>query len=260
MSNDYFFYYFAQVCLVLFILLLLIAFATFVRIQLKLKKSELTEGTVVSVRLSSTSVSHNIEHSSSLGNRQRVTTYIPTFSYKFNGKDYVEESDTAGTSEEEVAVGVKHMLHVSLSNPKDFQIQGAKFIYGLPATLCLFALILIMTWAALTFGFGANTGKTDQKLEELEFSGKGIDASVVLVQESASQMFGEMMSEGAKKFAESTGEDPWTVFAEWESLGNGIIYKFQSKNLKYKPGLNKGDKVTVFIDPDNPKRYIMRID
>lgn len=53
------------------------------------------------------------------------------------------------------------------------------------------------------------------------------------------------------------GRSPWRITAQWQNPVEGKLHVFESKRLWFDPEpFVKGDRITVLIDPRNPKRHV----
>ena len=59
---------------------------------------------------------------------------------------------------------------------------------------------------------------------------------------------------------EINGRNPWRISSQWLDPGSNTVRIFHSENLWFDPSkFMKRKKVTVLLDPNNPKRYHMDI-
>jgi len=59
---------------------------------------------------------------------------------------------------------------------------------------------------------------------------------------------------------EINGQNPWRISSQWLDPKTNMVRIFHSENLWFDPsGFMKRKKVTVLVDPNNPKRYHMDI-
>jgi len=59
---------------------------------------------------------------------------------------------------------------------------------------------------------------------------------------------------------EINGQNPWRISSQWLDPKTNMVRIFHSENLWFDPsGFMKRKKVTVLLDPNNPKRYHMDI-
>lgn len=53
------------------------------------------------------------------------------------------------------------------------------------------------------------------------------------------------------------GRSPWRITAQWQDPAGGRLHLFESKRLWFDPEpFIAGDRITVLIDPRNPKRHV----
>lgn len=54
------------------------------------------------------------------------------------------------------------------------------------------------------------------------------------------------------------GRYPYRIYSQWKNPRTNRLHIFESANIWYNPESHiKGDQITVFIDPSNPKKYVM---
>ena len=160
-------------------------------------------------------------------------------------------------------------IHVNRDDPKRFYVNKFSRLYGVQATFAFFAFLCLFIGVPMHFLVvkdpffnGPPVQFTPPKSHDgrnLNVTGKLIRATVVRVDEGFQQSFGDDLSDGAKKFLDQTGIDPWTVHAEWHSPDDGKTYKFRSFDLDEDPRINVGDKVDVYLDRENPLIFEMDV-
>lgn len=236
----------------------------YISVQNSLKNSDIIEATITSV---DTLSSQNPEHPRVPNNRtSNDIDWVTTLSYRFQGKNYLEKDPITYSYENEPKVGGKVKIHVNRDDPKRFYINEFSRLYGLPATLAFFAFICLFIGLPVHFLIvkdpffnGPPVQFLPEKSRNLDVTGKLIRATVIKIDKSIQPSLGSDLSDGAKKFLEKTGVDPWTVHAEWHSPDDGKMYSFQSFGLNKDPKLNEGDKVDVYLDRKNPMIYEMDV-
>jgi hypothetical protein len=81
----------------------------------------------------------------------------------------------------------------------------------------------------------------------------------VRVFRSGGEILGEFDTVGSGTPDAGKGTHPWTVFAQWKSSRSGQIHDIQREDLPHDPGLRVGDIFEVYVDAEEPDRYIVDV-
>ena len=229
-------------------------------IQKSLKNSDALMGTIVSVQ--STAISGSLRPGKSDFDTARRGSWEATFSYTFRGKDYREASPVYYSDEDRPEIGMRIKIYVNKEEPKKFLINEFSSLYGLQATMGFFAFVMLFIAVPVHFLIVKDNAfqKPSQFQTNLKFTGKLIQAKVVRVEKSFEADDDGQLSDSALKFLGQTGVDPWTVYAEWQSLEDQFMHQFKSQGITEDPKLQKGDLVNVYLDRQNPLIYLMDVE
>jgi hypothetical protein len=124
--------------------------------------------------------------------------------------------------------------------PEGARIQGFGSLWLGP--LVLGGLGLVFAGIGGGIVLGARAG--DQKKHYLLAYGNAIETDLQGVDRNTS--------------VEINGKNPWRISSQWLDPRSNTVRVFHSENLWFDPtGYMKRKKITVLLDPNNPKRYQM---
>ena len=126
----------------------------YMKVQNSLKSSDVLVGTIVKLKLSRTNDpsrtrSDDFEH--------RSQSWVATFSYRFDGRDYRQDYPTFYSEKEKPEIGTQVEIYVSRDNPKSFLINEFAKLYSLEATLAFMAFVLLFIGLPMHFLLGPNS-------------------------------------------------------------------------------------------------------
>jgi len=170
------------------------------------------------------------------------TTYRPTVSFTTEAGQPVEFSSTSSSSPPAYAVGEKVKVYYRLREPRDAKINGFFSLWGGSLILGIIGCV----FSAIGGGIFLVTFLRGRKEEQLVATGQRIDT--------------EFQSVELNQALEVNGRNPFRIVTQWQNPATSKVHVFRSKNLWFDPSSHiKGQRITVFIDAGNPKKYYVDV-
>lgn len=195
--------------------------------QAFLEKAETTQGTVVEM----------------IPKRSKdSTTYSPVISFTTKTGQQITYTSSVSSNPPSYEVGENVQIFYDPADPKDAEINGF-FLLWLGVIILGFIGIVFFLIGSLGVLFRYLKNKKAQNLRE---TGKPISAKFTQVQLNTSQTL--------------NGRNPYQILSQWQDPKTDELYVFKSESIWFDPTeFVKTDTVRVFIDPENPKDYVMDI-
>src|SRR6218665_1718264 len=190
-----------------------------------LEKAESAQGTVIEM------IARRSDNS---------TTYCPVV--RFKAKTGQEITFTSSVSSNPPSYSVDETVEILYdpADPKEANINGFASLWLVPLILGILGTIFFLI-GALSYLFGYLKNKRKQNLRE---TGKQVSAKFTQVQLNTSYT--------------SNGRNPFQIYSQWQDPKTNELYVFKSDNIWFDPTeFVKTDTMRVFIDPENPKKYVM---
>lgn len=207
--------------------LLVGAIYLYINKQAFLEKAETTQGTVVEM----------------IPKRSKdSTTYSPVISFTTKTGQQITYTSSVSSNPPSYEVGENVQIFYDPADPKDAEINGF-FSLWLGVIILGFVGIVFFLIGSLGVLFRYLKNKKAQNLRE---TGKPISAKFTQVQLNTSQTL--------------NGRNPYQILSQWQDPKTDELYVFKSESIWFDPTeFVKTDTVRVFIDPENPKDYVMDI-
>lgn len=172
-------------------------------------------------------------HRDSDGNRM----YSPVFEFTdASGRTY-QVQDSMSSSSPAYSVGEQTEIKYIQGKEQSAKVNSFVGLWVTPIALFVFGGIFALVGGAI-MGFYI---KDIKKRKFLATNGKPITADI-----------------SAVDFVNADkGRDYWVIRAQWHDSMTNTIYGFDSDFLYINPAAYVKDKVTVLIDPKDPKRYLV---
>jgi hypothetical protein len=169
-------------------------------------------------------------------------TYAPVVNFTAENGQIIEISSTSSSNPPAYEVGERVEVYYASYNPQSAEISGFFSLWGTSTILGGIGLIFNIIGAAMLVMMSDKT----KLLAKLKVSGIGIQATVDQVYLNQSLQL--------------NGENPFQVHAKWLDPESGTEHRFKSINLWFDPSEQLNNSyITVFIEPNNPKRYAMDV-
>jgi hypothetical protein len=213
------------------VILMAIAGLLFYKTESFESKGILTQGTVVKM----------LPSRGGTGTHHGGYTYAPVVTFIANdNKEHTCRSNIY-SSPPSYSVGDKADVYYNPANPDDAVLGGASAFL---ATYILGGIGLLFSGIAAMFYFiiVKNTGT-----KELMETGRKIQADFISVDVNTSIAI--------------NGRNPYIIHSQWMDSLENKVYSFKSKSIWFdpKPFLANRNKIDVYIDQNNPKKYFMDI-
>lgn len=170
------------------------------------------------------------------------TTYRPTVRFTAAAGQVVEFSSSSSSRPPAYAVGEKVKVYYRPQEPRDAKISGFFSLWGGSLILGLMGGV----FSAIGGGIFLVTFLRGHKDKQLVATGRRIDT--------------EFQSVELNQALEVNGRNPFQIVTQWQNPATSKVHVFRGKNLWFDPsGHIKGQRITVFIDADNPKKYYMDV-
>lgn len=195
--------------------------------QAFLEKAETTQGTVIEL----------------IPKRSKdSTTYSPLVSFTTKSGQEITYTSSTSSNPPSYDVGENVQIFYDPANPNDAEINGF-FSLWLGVIILGFIGIVFFLIGSLGVLFRYLKNKKAQNLRE---TGKPISAKFTQVQLNTSQTL--------------NGRNPFQILSQWQDPKTDELYVFKSESIWFDPtDFVKTDTIRVFIDPENPKDYVMDI-
>jgi len=170
----------------------------------------------------------------------RSGTYSPIVQFESHRGEIHEITSTSSSKPPAYDVGEKVIVYYESYDPEGGEISGFFSLWGVPTILGGIGsgFILIGTVFLIILS------DKSRLLKKLKVSGVRVQAQVESIQLNHSIVF--------------NGQHPYRVFAKWNDPHSGEEITFVSVNLWSDPSDQlTSEYVTVFMDKDNPKKYVM---
>ncbi|WJS94153.1 DUF3592 domain-containing protein [Flavobacterium johnsoniae] len=195
--------------------------------QAFLEKAETTQGTVIEM----------------IPKRSKdSTTYSPVVSFTTKSGQEIAYTSSTSSNPPSYNVGENVQIFYDPANPNKAEINGF-FSLWLGVIILGFIGIVFFLIGSLGVLFRYLKNKKAQNLRE---TGKPISAKFTQVQLNTNQTL--------------NGRNPFQILSQWQDPKTDELYVFKSESIWFDPTeFVKTDTVRVFIDPENPKDYVMDI-
>ncbi|WET02125.1 DUF3592 domain-containing protein [Flavobacterium sp. YJ01] len=199
----------------------------YVEKQAFLEKAETAQGTVVEM----------------IPKRSKdSTTYSPVVSFTTKSGQTITYTSSVSSNPPSYDIGENVQIFYDPTNPNDAEINGF-FSLWLGVIILGFIGIVFFLIGSLGVLFRYRKNKKAQNLRE---TGKLISAKFTQVQLNTNQTL--------------NGRNPFQILSQWQDPKTDELYVFKSESIWFDPTeFVKADTVRVFIDPENPKDYVMDI-
>lgn len=195
--------------------------------QAFLEKAETTQGTVIEM----------------IPKRSKdSTTYSPVVSFTTKSGQTITYTSSTSSNPPSYDVGEKVEIFYDPANPNDAEINGF---------FSLWLGVLILGFIGTVFFLIGSLGVLlrylkNKKAQNIRQTGKPISAKFTQVQLNTSQTL--------------NGRNPFQILSQWQDPKTDELYVFKSDSIWFDPtDFVKTDTIRVFIDPENPKDYVMDI-
>jgi len=170
------------------------------------------------------------------------TTYSPVVSFTTKSGQQITYTSSTSSNPPSYDVGENVQIFYDPANPNDAEINGF-FSLWLGVIILGFIGIVFFLIGSLGVLFRYLKNKKAQNLRE---TGKPISAKFTQVQLNTNQTL--------------NGRNPFQILSQWQDPKTDELYVFKSESIWFDPTeFVKTDTVRVFIDPENPKDYVMDI-
>ncbi|MBB4802442.1 hypothetical protein HNP37_002515 [Flavobacterium nitrogenifigens] len=195
--------------------------------QAFLEKAETTQGTVIEM----------------IPKRSKdSTTYSPVVSFITKSGQTITYTSSVSSNPPSYDVGENVEIFYDPANPNDAEINGF---------VSLWLGVLILGGIGIVFFLIGSLGVLlrylkNKKAQNLRETGKPIAAKFTQVQLNTNQTV--------------NGRNPFLILSQWQDPKTDELYVFKSDSIWFDPtDFVKTDTIRVFIDPENPKDYVMDI-
>lgn len=195
--------------------------------QAFLEKAETTQGTVIEM----------------IPKRSKdSTTYSPVVSFTTKSGQTITYTSSTSSNPPSYDVGEKVEIFYDPANPNDAEINGF---------FSLWLGVLILGFIGTVFFLIGSLGVLlrylkNKKAQNIRQTGKPISAKFTQVKLNTSQTL--------------NGRNPFQILSQWQDPKTDELYVFKSDSIWFDPtDFVKTDTIRVFIDPENPKDYVMDI-
>lgn len=185
-------------------------------------------GTVIGRQLSSSSSRHN------------SSSYHPVIRYTAENRSYTIIGAT-GSNPPAYADGDQVTISYPPGHPEEGRLNSLLNLWLAPAIVGGLGAVL----AAVTLGAGLFLGRGRRRERELLATGQRVEARVTEVALDTSLAV--------------NGVNPFRIVAQWRDPNVNQVRLFRSARIWFDPTeyLPPGGHIGVFIDPANPKRYVV---
>lgn len=168
------------------------------------------------------------------------TTYSPVVSFTTSTGQKIEAKTSISSNPPSHEIGDSVSIYYSPKDPKTIIVDSFMDKYFLPIVFGVLGLILFSIG-----GFGlVKAKKKNDEAKWLQTNGQKVDSIFVEVRSVIDVTI--------------NGRNPWKIVSKWQNLANGQTYFFESIDLMFDPtNYMTGQTITVFIDPNDPKKYYM---
>ncbi len=180
---------------------------------------------------------------STSGHRGGGITYAPKIQYQTKSGNTVFFVSSTSSSTPHYFVGEKVNILYDPANPAKAQIDSFFDKWFGPIIALFFGLVFF----SVGFGLIIVPKILKTRGNKLKATGDPIDTAFVKVE----------LNEGI----EVQGRSPYRVISQWLDPVLNQMYMFHSANIWFDPSdyVKKDQKITVYVDPDNYKKYYMDI-
>lgn len=167
----------------------------------------------------------------------RVYFYPVIQFVQVNGQTQVFKS-SSGSGSPEYAVGQQVPVIYLASDPADARIESTGNVWGLAIALGVMGGLFLLIPGGVLFWDHRKSSMQRVLLQ----TGRRVEATIAQVIEDTS--------------IKVNGRFPYRVLAQWQDPASGKLHLFKSNALWFDPSPHlRSDKLGVFIEPNNPKRY-----
>lgn len=201
------------------------ALYSFFNTQKLLETAELSQATVIEM----------VAHHSDDG-----TTYAPVYQFRTRTGDLIETESSSSSNPPSYQVNERVIVYYNPSNPQENKLDGFFSLWGMSVILGIMGSVFFSV-GLVPFLFSKIRNR---KQALLKANGEAIQAEIkeVVVNESFSV----------------NNKHPYNIKALWQDPKDGSSHSFKSSNIWFDPQpLIKQEKVTVYINRENPNKYFM---
>jgi hypothetical protein len=189
-------------------------------------RAEVAKGTVVALAPSRGSKGSRVYH--------------PVVDYVLPGGQMIEIRSSSGSSPPAYSVGEKVEVLYLPDRPREGRIRGVFSLWGGPFILGGLGLI----FSGIGGGMRLASLRKARRVADLRQHGTPVQAAFQAVELNTNLRV--------------NGRHPFRIVTQWLNPATGKLHVFRSDNLWFDPNeFAKGRKITVFLDPSNPRRYAM---
>jgi hypothetical protein len=180
--------------------------------------------------------------SSGSGSSSGGSTYAPVVLFTAaNGESY-EFTSSASSNPPSYRPGDRVRVYYLAEDPYDAEVDGLFSLWG----SVLILGILGTVFSAFGIGPLVPSYLSRRSKAHLLRQGRPVQVRIQGVEQRRNIRVG--------------GRSPWRITAQWQNPRTAEIHIFTSENIWFDPSEHIGrDQVTVYVDPDKPKRHYMDI-
>jgi hypothetical protein len=168
------------------------------------------------------------------------SSWKPVVSFKAGNGREVRFADSVSSRPAGYDVGEGVLVLYLPDRPEEAHIKGFSSLWLGTAVLGGLGLAFTGIGGGILFG----TRASEKRQHYLMAYGNAVETEVQGVDRNTS--------------VEINGQNPWRISSQWLDPKNNTVRVFHSENLWFDPtSFMKRKKVTVLLDPNNPKRYHM---
>jgi len=168
------------------------------------------------------------------------TVYHPVVDYVLPGGQMVEIRSSSGSNPPAYSVGEKVEVLYLPDRPREGRIRGVFSLWGGPLILGGLGLV----FSGIGGGMKLAALSKARRVADLRQQGTPVQTAFQAVELNTS--------------LQVNGRHPFQVVTQWLNPATGKLHVFHSDNLWFDPTeFAQERKITVFLDPANPKRYAM---
>ena len=168
-------------------------------------------------------------------------TYHPVFQFQTEGGQTITHVGNTGCRPSCYEVGERVQV---LYDPADPNHATTATFFGQHVGSFVFGLLAAI-FGGIGFIWLYVVRRNAERDEELRRTGKRLDVKVVEVERRLNMQV--------------NGRNPWRIVAQWQDPGTQVVHVFRSANIWFDPAEWVKETVPVFMDRNDPKRYVMDI-
>ncbi|MBZ4033667.1 DUF3592 domain-containing protein [Flavobacterium sp. 17A] len=168
------------------------------------------------------------------------TTYSPVVSFKTKTGQTITYTSSTSSNPPSYNVGESVTIFYDPADPNDAEINGFFSLWlGVLILGFIGTVFFLIGFLGILFRWLKN-----KKAQNLRETGKPIAAKFTQVQLNTNQSL--------------NGRNPFQILSQWQDPQTNELYVFKSESIWYDPTeFINTETVRVFIDPQNPKNYVM---